>query len=190
MVTGGGSQDLWWWHRDKSLILQLLKQWHWSLQPDTGRHSHKVLWCIDELTVWFGIGKAAQRAVNFYYTTHINYFARIHLFLKTSIKVITLIIIRVEYEPVIQIVGADQLGEKHIRVSAHSPGGILTNLEIYKSQVFLQVLRLFSPRHQQYPPRRWVSCRTSLLNPGQFLMSVKVLIYQSSYFILGKGLRF
>ena len=59
-----------------------------------------------------------------------KYFAGIHLFLKMSIKVISFIIIRVEYEPVIQIVGADQLGEKHIRVSAHSPGGILANLEI------------------------------------------------------------
>ena len=49
----------------------------------------------------------------------------------SSIKVISLIIIRVEYEPVIQIVSADQLRKEHICVSAHSPGGILANLETY-----------------------------------------------------------
>ena len=49
----------------------------------------------------------------------------------SSIKVISLIIIRVEYEPVIQIVSADKLRKEHICVSAHSPGGILANLETY-----------------------------------------------------------
>ena len=53
-----------------------------------------------------------------------------------SIKVISLIIICVEYESVVQIVSADQLREEHIRVSAHSPGGILANLETYFQRVF------------------------------------------------------
>ena len=56
-----------------------------------------------------------------------------------SIKVISLIIIRIEYEPVIKIVSADQLRKEHIRVSAHSPGGILANLDIHIfSKIFLQ----------------------------------------------------
>ena len=110
-------------------LLQLLKQWHWSLQPDTGRHSHKVLWCIDELRVWFGSCQAVQRAERIFHTTHKIFLMENLLFKMSSIKVISLIIIRIEYEPVIQIVSADQLREENICVSAHSPGGILANLE-------------------------------------------------------------
>ena len=51
-------------------LLQLLKQWHWSLQPDTGRHSHKVLWCIDELTVGFGSGPAVGVSISHFTITH------------------------------------------------------------------------------------------------------------------------
>ena len=58
--------------------------------------------------------------------------------MKMSIKVISLIIICVEYEPVIQIVSADQLWEEDIRVSADSPGGILANLDIYFQKIFLR----------------------------------------------------
>ena len=54
-----------------------------------------------------------------------------------SIKVISLIIIRVEYEPVIQIVSADQLRKENIRVPAHSSGGILANLETYLFKGFM-----------------------------------------------------
>ena len=82
-----------------------------------------------------------------------------------SIKIISLIIIRVKYKSVIQIVSADQLGEEHIRVSAHSPGGILANLETRSRS--LDQFFFVSPQHQRYPPHRWESFRISPLNPKQ-----------------------